>query len=198
MPIFPERTNPQRIVAFTTESALACTVVKKKVNCLYGLGISRWFLMQDLSVQIGNIDDLELLVKHRLGMWLDIYPDMEPEITASTEETRNWIRGKLLQNVLIPFIARMSGNEIAGSGCILIKEDQPRINFHSIDYPYLLSMFTERNFRRRGVATAVTTAAVEWSREHGYDRVILHASTQGRSVYEKLGFETTNEMRLKL
>jgi hypothetical protein len=41
-------------------------------------------------------------------------------------------------------------------------------------------------------------AALDWGRTHGIRAVILHASSEGRPLYEKLGFRPTNEMRLML
>jgi hypothetical protein len=39
---------------------------------------------------------------------------------------------------------------------------------------------------------------LDWCRENGVDTIILHASAEGRSLYESLGFQATNEMRLRL
>ena len=39
---------------------------------------------------------------------------------------------------------------------------------------------------------------IDWCRREGFARVTLHASTDGRHLYESLGFEASNEMRLKL
>ena len=36
-----------------------------------------------------------------------------------------------------------------------------------------------------------------WIKERGLRAVNLHASAEGRGLYEKLGFEATNEMRLR-
>jgi hypothetical protein len=36
-----------------------------------------------------------------------------------------------------------------------------------------------------------------WVKERGLRAVNLHASDEGRHLYEKLGFEATNEMRLR-
>jgi hypothetical protein len=36
-----------------------------------------------------------------------------------------------------------------------------------------------------------------WIKERGLRGVNLHASNEGRALYEKLGFQATNEMRLK-
>jgi predicted N-acetyltransferase YhbS len=38
-------------------------------------------------------------------------------------------------------------------------------------------------------------AAVAWAAERGASGVVLHASADGRALYERLGFEATNEMR---
>jgi len=37
--------------------------------------------------------------------------------------------------------------------------------------------------------------AIAWARAHGIARLVLHASPEGRPLYEQLGFEATNEMR---
>ncbi len=62
--------------------------------------------------------------------------------------------------------------------------------------PYLLSMFTEPRFRRRGVATLVVHAAIDWCKKNKYERLMLHASEMGRKVYANFGFKRTWEMRL--
>jgi hypothetical protein len=38
---------------------------------------------------------------------------------------------------------------------------------------------------------------LEWVKQQGFGAVNLHASDEGRPLYEKLGFENTNEMRLR-
>jgi hypothetical protein len=39
---------------------------------------------------------------------------------------------------------------------------------------------------------------VDWCLRAGFARITLHASEDGRHLYESLGFEPSNEMRLKL
>jgi hypothetical protein len=39
---------------------------------------------------------------------------------------------------------------------------------------------------------------ITWCKNEGLANVTLHASDDGRHLYETLGFEPTNEMRLKL
>jgi len=67
-----------------------------------------------------------------------------------------------------------------------------------LEAPYLLSLYAEREFRRRGVARLIVEAAIAWCRAHGYDRVNLDASEEGKSLYETLGFKPGYGMRLPL
>ena len=45
---------------------------------------------------------------------------------------------------------------------------------------------------KRGV---VSDEIVRWAREEKLDQLVLHASEQARSLYERMGFTVTNEMR---
>ncbi len=152
--------------------------------------------MTDFVVHTGGLDDLELLLEHRQKMWEAIYPDKTDEIKEGEERTRRWIRDALQRGVLIPFIARDKTGNVAGSGCVLIREDQPRPSSDQIYNPYLLSVYTEKSFRNQGVATLILEESVKWSKKWGFDRMILHASPEGRPIYEKFGFKATNEMRI--
>lgn len=62
---------------------------------------------------------------------------------------------------------------------------------------YLLNVYTEPDFRQRGLARVLVEAALHWCRASKIDFVTLHASEEGRSLYEKLGFKAGNEMRIK-
>jgi GNAT superfamily N-acetyltransferase len=61
-----------------------------------------------------------------------------------------------------------------------------------------LNMYVERAHRRKGIAQALMEAMIDWCRDHEFAYVSLHASQQGRGLYEKLGFRPTDEMRLEL
>jgi GNAT superfamily N-acetyltransferase len=62
----------------------------------------------------------------------------------------------------------------------------------------VLNVYTEPEFRRRGIARQLMEIVIAWCREQGLRSVSLHASDFGRALYEDLGFRQTNEMRLYL
>lgn len=150
------------------------------------------------KVALAGPEDLDLLVSHRQKMWADIHPEWKSKLRGSTVLTRRWIKKRLAEKKLVGFIARAEDGTVAGSGCIWVREEQPRPTNPRLEVPYLMSMYTERAYRRKGVARLVVRSALKWCRERKYERMVLHASAEGRQLYHSLGFETTNEMRLRL
>jgi GNAT superfamily N-acetyltransferase len=59
----------------------------------------------------------------------------------------------------------------------------------------VLNVFTEPEWRSRGVAALLMDEIIRWSRKEKLDRLVLHASAEARSLYERMGFVATNEMR---
>ena len=60
----------------------------------------------------------------------------------------------------------------------------------------VLNVYVEPAWRRCGVGDALMRAVLDALADRGIQRVVLHASNDGRRLYERLGFAATNEMRL--
>ena len=142
--------------------------------------------------------DLELLVEHRLAMWRELRPEFRGKIDRLKAYTRRWISRKLTDGELIGFVARTPDGRVAGSGCIWLREEPPRPNNPLHTVPYLMSMYTAKEFRRQGVAREVLKRALKWSKDHHHERVVLHSSDYGRRLYEEFGFGPSREMRRDL
>ncbi|TMA05419.1 MAG: GNAT family N-acetyltransferase [Methanobacteriota archaeon] len=84
------------------------------------------------------------------------------------------------------------------SGCAWIMDVQPHPGRPGTDVVYLLSMFTEPGHRGEGHATRIVRAAMRWAKVRGISLMVLHASEFGESIYRRLGFERTREMRRSL
>lgn len=150
------------------------------------------------SITPGTAEDLDILVTHRLKMWDEIRPDRKNYHPDFKKATKDWLSVKVKDSNFVSFIARTGDGKLAGSGCVLIKEDQPRPDRLVIGAPYLISMYTEPEYRSHGVASLIVQKAIDWAKGNGYDRMDLHGSPMGKSLYEKFGFRQTNEMRLLL
>ncbi len=65
---------------------------------------------------------------------------------------------------------------------------------------YVFDVEVDSDKRGRGYGRAIMTAAESFSRDHGAEALRLHvfgSNTVARSLYESLGFETTNVMMSK-
>jgi GNAT superfamily N-acetyltransferase len=62
----------------------------------------------------------------------------------------------------------------------------------------ILNVYTNPDYRRRGIARKLMQTMIDWCKRESLARVTLHASEDGRHLYASLGFELSNEMRLKL
>ncbi len=154
--------------------------------------------MIKFKVSYATAEDANLLVKHRLEMFEDMYPDLTKEIQASRGQTLKWIKEMISNRSLIGFIIRTEEDQAVGSGCLWIRKEQPNPTRLRLQTPYLMSVYTEKSFRRGGVAKLIVKTAIDWCREHNYDRITLHAAEMGRQLYEAFGFKRTNEMKLEL
>jgi GNAT superfamily N-acetyltransferase len=159
------------------------------------LNRSRSHPRESFRLRRATIDDLPLLIRHRHMMWSDVGNRTEKEITLHDRRYRKWAREQMEGRKLLGLIAESSKAGPVASGCLWFQPDHPRPVIKEMDSPYIMSMFTEQAFRKHGLATKIVKGLVDIARKKGYARVVLHASSKGRRVYSKLGFESTPEMR---
>ena len=95
------------------------------------------------------------------------------------------------------FACTEDGTVVAGAGLWLMEWPATFHNPHPIR-GYLLNVYTEPEHRRHGLARHLVQACMAECAELGIGMIVLHASEEGRAVYEGLGFQDANEMRLFL
>ena len=157
--------------------------------------------MENIAIRIrpAMIDDVPHLVHHRRAMFEDMGHTDAAELDRVDEMARAYFTAALADGSYKGFVVEnaASGEVVAGGGMVLVPWP---------GYPgesrsgrvWILNMYTEPHARRRGIAKKLVLMMNEWCRANGYASVSLHASDAGRPVYESLGFEPTNEMKLKL
>ncbi len=153
--------------------------------------------MPQVRVRRATVKDLGVLVLHRRQMWEDIGKRTRAQLDAADPIYRRCARQRLKSGKLIGFLVEVAGEAVA-SGCVWVQEDHPRPGWKGTEHAYLLSVYTAPEHRGKGYASRITREALRWSKAAGLERMSLHASDQGRGIYERLGFERTREMRLSL
>lgn len=157
-------------------------------------GPSRAPIRGAVRIRTARISDLPRLVAHRRAMFFAIGGFSERDLAKADPVYRRWLRGRLRSGTAHALVAVVAGRPV-GSAVSWLREDQPRPGWPSLRVPYILSVYVDPAQRGRGIASRLTKELVDWAIARGYPRSILHASTFGRSLYRKLGFRRTWEMR---
>jgi GNAT superfamily N-acetyltransferase len=152
----------------------------------------------EFKVRRATEADLDVLANHRNLMFKEMFRDLPLDYRGYEKRFKTWARKMLRARRLIPFLVTDHDGKVVAGGSLWLRENHPSPRYRGTLQPYLMSMFTEPAYRRRGLATLIVKEAIDWSRKHGYSRLVLHASDMGEPVYAKLGFERTSEMRLFL
>lgn len=108
-----------------------------------------------------------------------------------------WLAQALADGTYRHWLALGRSGCVAGGGGVLLCPWPANPKEPCTERAVILNVYTEPEFRRRGVARLIMQAILGWVKGRGLRSVNLHASDEGRPLYEKLGFMATNEMRLR-
>jgi GNAT superfamily N-acetyltransferase len=142
-------------------------------------------------------DELSIVLHHRRQMYIDMGTTDVPMLDEIERASHEVFGDALRSGTYRGWFAEANGQVIAGGGVLLLAF-QPGPREPRPVRPFIVNVYTEPAYRRRGVARRMMEVMVEWCRAQGYAGVTLHASDHGRRLYESMGFLPTNEMRLKL
>jgi GNAT superfamily N-acetyltransferase len=144
--------------------------------------------------------DLDVLVRHRMRMFAEMGFSSADDFAELSAACRTWFAGALADGRYLGWLiapADRPGEIAAGAG-MLLQNMPPGPRDVRSTRAYVLNVYTEPDHRGRGLATIATRAAIDEALRRRIRVVTLHASDEGRAIYERLGFEETNEMRLLL
>jgi GNAT superfamily N-acetyltransferase len=154
--------------------------------------------MNDIRIRTATVDDIRLLIHHRRMMWWDMGRRDEAALQLMAAAANEYFPVAVADGSYRGFLAVNTNDEVVGGGGIVVSAWPGSLGQREPRRAMILNMYVERKYRRRGIARALMEQMIAWCRENGFVSVGLHASDEGRPLYEQLGFEPTNEMRLKL
>jgi GNAT superfamily N-acetyltransferase len=156
-------------------------------------------MSDDITLRLATVDDAPIIVHHRRAMFSDMGHTDPVALDAMDATFAPYVMRALGEGSYRGWLAQTSdGRVVAGGGLIVHEWPSRPVIPAEPRRAYILNMYTEREYRQHGIARRIMTAIVEWCRAQGFRSVSLHASEFGRLLYESMGFQPTNEMRLKL
>jgi GNAT superfamily N-acetyltransferase len=151
------------------------------------------------SMLVNNAgEDIEKVISLRIAFMREMEPDARELEAVVIDSTRRYVSERLPAGKFLVWFAEEDGQIIGTSGLIFFRRP-PTFRCASDLHAYILNMYTQPEWRGKGVATMLLKHIIEYVRTTPTKHISLHASDMGRSVYEKIGFKISSaEMVLTL
>lgn len=108
------------------------------------------------------------------------------------DEQRHYFERILKEGSTIWIIAR-AGDRPVGIGGLLIRDNPPTVRNPSGKGAFLVNIFTQEEFRRRGISRTIIQKLEDAARPLDIKFFELHATRAGERVYGNLGYELHGE-----
>ena len=147
-----------------------------------------------LETRRASLNDAELITRHRKAMFADADSAPHPVLEEMGRNFEPWVRRMLANDKYVGWIIEDGDRAVASAGFLLLDWAPHYLDPAGEQRGYVLNVFVEPEYRRRGLAQALMSECMDEAGRRGIRVVALHASKKGQPVYEKLGFTASNEM----
>ena len=150
-----------------------------------------------IAIREASPSDIPEILRQRRRMYVDMHYDDASALETMAQLTAGYLAKAMGEGSFRAWLACEDDRAVAG-GAIIISPWPAHPYDLECRRAAILNVYTDPVYRRRGLARQLMRTMIDWCRREGFARVTLHASDDGRHLYESLGFENSNEMRLKL
>ena len=152
---------------------------------------------QTITIREGTVADIPEIARHRRRMCEDMNYTDDHALSTMVSLTADYLKKAIPEGSFRSWLACDDGRVVAG-GALVISPWPSHAYDLDCRRAMILNVYTEPQYRRRGIARQIMETIIAWCQQQGFARVSLHASEHGRRLYESLGFVDSNEMRLNL
>lgn len=152
--------------------------------------------MAQYSIRRASAKDIPILVRHRRAMFEAM--GQGEGLDEMSERFAEWAEGAMEGDIFFAWLAETENREPVSGGAVTLLPWPPTADDPTPIRACVYNVWTEPEHRKRGLARKIMEAIHEWCGERGIRTMSLHASDQGRPLYASLGYQPTNEMRMKL
>jgi GNAT superfamily N-acetyltransferase len=149
----------------------------------------------EYRIRRATVEDAPVIARHRAAMFSDMGDVSGDEAARLESASFVYMRQMMAEQRYLGWLAERQGEVVAGCG-LIISQLLPRPGaINGGAQALIVNVYCEPEHRRRGLARALMVAMLDWCKRERIAKVVLHASRDGRALYESLGFVQTNEMR---
>ena len=142
-----------------------------------------------MSILFGEAskDDIEQLIRLRIAYMIDDFGGISDHEKECMEKQLPDYFNRKLGDELIAFVAK-DGEWIVSVAYLHIIEMPANSILLNGLYGEVLSVYTEPEYRGKGLCTQLVRNLVEYGKKRGLGRVDLSATKEGYPIYAKVGF----------
>jgi GNAT superfamily N-acetyltransferase len=149
----------------------------------------------EYRIRRATVEDAPVIARHRAAMFRDMGDASGDDVARIESASILYLRRMISERRFLGWLAERQGEVVAGGG-LVVSQLLPRPGaVDGGEQALILNVYCEPEHRRRGLARALMEVMLEWCKRERMAKVVLHASQDGRPLYESLGFVQTNEMR---
>ncbi len=142
----------------------------------------------DIKYDIATKDDIDELIRLRIAYMVDDFGSVSEEERAGMEKQLPDYFDRKLGTELIAFVARDADKIVSVAYLHIIEMPANSILLNGI-YGDVLSVYTEHEYRGKGLCKELMKNLVEYGKKAGLGRIDLKATGEGYPIYKKVGFE---------
>jgi GNAT superfamily N-acetyltransferase len=160
---------------------------------------------KDFCIRLATPADARIIAWHRARMFQDMGELPGPAFEILRAKAEAHLVGLLQRGEYLGWLGSPADqpHEVVGGAGVQLRQVLPhpaltpegKVAVAEGRHAIVLNVYTEPAWRRHGLAEQLMHHLLAWARQEHLDRLVLHASDDGRHLYERLGFVATNEMR---
>ncbi len=137
--------------------------------------------------------DMEILIEFRIEFLKDFQElPSDEELLIFKENLKKFLIEKMVSDEFVAWLA-VYDNEIVATSGISYLQRPPHFSNPSGKSAYIMNMYTKPEWRRKGIGSAIFEKLLEEIKKAGIQNISLHATPNGRNLYEKFGFTDSED-----
>lgn len=143
-----------------------------------------------INYRIATKDDVNLLMESRLEM-LKVVNNLESDYQFSPDFVDN--SRAYFENGDQTTVLAFKDETVIGCASICYINIMPTFGHPTGNRAHLMNVYTNRQYRRQGIAYHMVSMLIEEAKERGITEISLDATQSGRALYQKCGFVDSTE-----
>jgi GNAT superfamily N-acetyltransferase len=150
---------------------------------------------EPIRIRRGTAEDIPVILRHRMAMMAEMGMGNPEANDAYAGLFPPFARRMMTEGFYHQWMVDTESGETVAGGAVYIVPWLGGPHDLRQQRVFIVNVFTEPAYRRRGIARRLMETMLAWCRDQGYRQVRLYASDMGRPLYAAMGFEPTHEMR---